>query len=131
MTRSAVLIVEDDDDLRPELVEYLRRRGRRVSACGSLAAAREMLEKMLAKSAPPEHVISDVGLPDGDGLRLFSEFAPRLAGTRWLLMSGSHDIERLTKTLRSLVTPHPPVVIEKPFSLKLLQRFADDLSLED
>lgn len=130
MTRS-VLIVEDDDDLRPELVEFLRKRGRRVSACGSLAAARETLEKMLAKHTPPVHVISDVGLPDGDGLRLISEFAPRLSDTRWLLMSGSHDIDRLTKTLRNLVTPHPPVVIEKPFSLKVLQRFVDDLSLED
>lgn len=130
MTRS-VLIVEDDDDLRPELVEFLRKRGRRVSACGSLATAREALETMLVKRTPPEHVISDVGLPDGDGLRLFSEFAPRLAGTRWLLMSGSHDIERLTRTLRDLVTAHPPVVIEKPFSLKLLQRFVDDLAPED
>jgi DNA-binding NtrC family response regulator len=128
---SFVLIVEDDEDLRPELVEFLRRRGRRVRGCGSLAAARETLEETLAKRTAPQHIISDVGLPDGDGLGLFSEFAHRLPDTRWLLMSGSHDLDRLTKTLRHLVTPHPPLVIEKPFSLHVLQKFVDDRPPED
>jgi two-component system nitrogen regulation response regulator GlnG len=126
-----ILIVEDDEDLRPELVEFLRRRGRRVKGCGSLAAARETLEETLAKGAAPQHIISDVGLPDGDGLALLSEFAHRLPDTRWLLMSGSHDVERLTKTLSKLVTPHRPLVIEKPFSLQVLQRFVDDRLPED
>lgn len=126
-----VLIVEDDEDLRPELVEFLRRRGRRVRGCDSLATARKTLEETLAKRTAPQHIISDIGLPDGDGLRLFSEFAHRLPDTRWMLMSGSHDVERLTTTLRDLVTPHPPLVIEKPFSLQVLQRFVDDRSSED
>ena len=124
---SFVLIVEDDEDLRPELVEFLRRRGRRARGCGSLAAARETLEETLAKRSAPQHIISDVGLPDGDGLRLFSEFAHRLPATRWLLMSGSHDLERLTKALRDLATPNRPLVIEKPFSLQVLQSFVDEL----
>lgn len=128
---SFVLIVEDDEDLRPELVEFLRRRGRRVRGCGSLAAARQALEETLAKRTAPQHIISDVGLPDGDGLGLFSEFAHRLPDTRWLLMSGSHDLDRLTKTLRHVVTPHPPLVIEKPFSLHVLQGFVDERPPED
>lgn len=96
-----------------------------------MAAARQALEETLAKRTAPQHIISDVGLPDGDGLGLFSEFAHRLPDTRWLLMSGSHDLDRLTKTLRHVATPHPPLVIEKPFSLHVLQGFVDERPPED
>lgn len=120
-----ILIVEDDEDLLPEMVEYLERRGFPVKGCGSLAAARQALETALTDADPPECVICDIGLPDGDGLRLLEEFAPRLAFTRWLLMSGSHDLDRLEVKLRAIPLAHPPMVIEKPFSLKDLRQFVE------
>lgn len=123
-----VVIVEDDKDLRPEMVESLRKRGCRVSGCESLAAARRVLEEALAKNAPPQYVICDIGLPDGDGLTLFSSFAPRLPAARWMLISGSHDLARLGASLKSLPRLNPPLVIEKPFSLTTLREFVGDKS---
>lgn len=125
MTR-LVLIVEDDIDLRPEVTEYLSRRGHRVVGCGSLAEARQALETALTSTTPPDRIICDIGLPDGDGLQLLEEFAPRLPMTAWLLMSGSHDFERLDTKLESFPLSHRPLVIEKPFSLQALLQFVDD-----
>lgn len=124
MARS-VLIIEDDEYLRPEMVEYLGRRGCRATGCGSLAEARRALEEALTSTAPPQCIICDIGLPDGDGFRLLEEFAPRLPTTRWLLMSGSHDFGRLDIKLRSLPDLPRPLVVEKPFSLRALQQFIE------
>jgi DNA-binding NtrC family response regulator len=122
------LIVEDDADLRPEMVEYLGRRGCCATGCGSLAEARQALGEALTNAAAPQYIICDIGLPDGDGLRLVEEFGALLPTTKWLLMSGNHDFERLDRELQSLPNLHQLLVIEKPFSLRVLQQFVDDNS---
>ncbi len=117
-----VLIVEDDVDLRLEMGEFLGKRGCRIAACGSMAAAREAIEKSHLDRVPPQYVITDINLPDGDGLALFIEFAPKLVTTRWILMSGSHDLERLSAELRSFQEHDRPSIVEKPFPLSVLQQ---------
>jgi DNA-binding NtrC family response regulator len=116
-----IVVIEDDDDLRPEIAQYLRRRKRRVVACASIAAAREALEKAEKDAASPLAIISDIGLPDGDGLDLYLAFAGRLPASRWILMSGSHDLERLHERLQTLAGVRAPIVVEKPVSLRVLQ----------
>lgn len=112
-----ILVVEDDADLCVEIVEYLERRNHRVSGCGTVAAARQALAAMVAK-AELDGVVCDVGLPDGDGLRLYTESVARTPDCRWILMSGAHDMERLRLVLKDLKIK--PVVLEKPLPLKLL-----------
>jgi DNA-binding NtrC family response regulator len=109
-----ILVVEDDADLRVEIVEYLERRGHGVTGCGTVAAAREALATM----APPDATICDVGLPDGDGVRLYVENAARTPHCRWILMSGAHDLERLQRELTGLESR--PIVLEKPLPLRSL-----------
>jgi DNA-binding NtrC family response regulator len=118
-----IVIIEDDNDLRPEIVEYLERRKHHVIACDTLSAAREILEKAAQTASPPLAVISDVGLPDGDGIEFYVAFAPRLPSSHWILMSGAHDMDRLQRRLATLNGIRPPTIIEKPFSLRLLQQF--------
>ncbi len=69
-TRSGarVLVVDDDPDLLRLLTMRLTASGYRVSTAGSAAAA----EAQLA-SARPDVVVSDVRLPDRDGLSLFGD----------------------------------------------------------
>jgi DNA-binding NarL/FixJ family response regulator len=82
-----------------------------------MAVARQALAAMAAK-AELDGVVCDVGLPDGDGLRLYIESVAQTPDCRWILMSGAHDMERLRLVLNDLKTK--PVVLEKPLPLKLL-----------
>jgi len=122
----SVLVIEDDDDLRSEIVEYLERRGRRLTACASLAAAREVLETAIRNSQPPKAIICDMSLPDGDGLEIYLAFAPRLLSSRWILMSGSL-VDSLEKRVKALGLPRPTIV-EKPIPMRTLHTIVDEVS---
>ena len=58
-------MVEDDDDTREVLTLGLELRGARVRAVGSSAAALRMIQ-----DEAPDVILSDIGLPDEDGLAL-------------------------------------------------------------
>ncbi|MCE7957919.1 MAG: sigma-54-dependent Fis family transcriptional regulator [Acidobacteria bacterium ACB2] len=58
-----VLVVEDEPGSRNELVELVRDLGYSASAAGSVAEADAALARLL-----PDVCVTDLGLPDGDGL---------------------------------------------------------------
>jgi DNA-binding NtrC family response regulator len=118
-----ILVVEDDADLRVEIVEYLERRHHRVTACGTVAAARKAFAEM-ADKALIEAAVCDVSLPDGDGVDFYVECAGRVPGCRWILMSGGHDLERLRRQLNG--NSIAPVVLEKPLPLRSLCAVLED-----
>lgn len=60
-----VLVVEDDEDTREVLTLGLVLYGADVVAVGSAAAAMNELERR-----PPDVILSDIGLPDQDGLEM-------------------------------------------------------------
>jgi DNA-binding response OmpR family regulator len=64
----AVVIVEDDDDIRFSLAKYLTGRGATVFACSD---AREGLEAVRAHR--PDIVLSDIGLPNRNGFDLLRD----------------------------------------------------------
>jgi DNA-binding NtrC family response regulator len=69
MPQSAVVLVVDDEaDLAESCARLLRRRGYRVVTANSWAAGREALAR-----TSPRLLVSDVRLPDGDGLALVRE----------------------------------------------------------
>jgi CheY-like chemotaxis protein len=60
-----VVVVEDHDDVRSVLVEFLRQQGARVIGC---ATASDALAAVIRER--PELVLSDITLPDRDGFQL-------------------------------------------------------------
>ncbi|MEP0910401.1 response regulator transcription factor [Leptolyngbya sp. GB1-A1] len=68
-----ILIVDDDITLRTALIRYLRNRGYAVEDAGSGAEALLRFEQ-----APPDLVVSDVVMPEMDGL----EFCRRLRASQ-------------------------------------------------
>lgn len=114
------LVVEDDEDIRSEILEYFRRRGHEAVGASSIAAGRRELDRLLSLGRMPDAILCDVGLPDGDGVAFLVENAARTAATRWLLMSGGHDPYRLEQQLANLKHVPPHAVIDKPVSLRVL-----------
>ncbi|RVU45016.1 response regulator transcription factor [Rubrivivax rivuli] len=60
---SRLLLIDDDTRLTDMVGGYLRQNGYEVETAGSLAAGRERL-----KHTPPDALLLDLMLPDGDGL---------------------------------------------------------------
>ncbi|MEN3942814.1 response regulator [Prosthecobacter sp. SYSU 5D2] len=77
-----VLLVEDHEPTRSALTQLLTRRRYQIQAAGSVRAALE-----LAASHEYDLLISDIGLPDGNGYELMKEVA-RLYGLKGIALSG-------------------------------------------
>lgn len=118
--RLQLLLLEDDDDLRSEIREYMTRRRHGVTALGSVAEARQVFERLMASGAPLDAVICDINLQDGDGIDIFAAFAPRRPACRWILRSGDPDPQRLAAVRRLHPALPPCMVVEKPVSLRHL-----------
>jgi DNA-binding NtrC family response regulator len=114
-----VVVIEDDEDLRTEIVEFLIRRNHRPTGCATLAEATAALE-----TVTPDAVLSDINLPDGDGMNFCIRNATRFPSAMWLLMSGNDDLLRLGSLLKSIGGEKLKfAIVEKPVPLRLLDRF--------
>jgi signal transduction histidine kinase/ActR/RegA family two-component response regulator len=60
-----VIVVDDDDDIRDAALTLLRARGAEVRGASSAADAFTLLQ-----AAPPDVLVSDIAMPDEDGLSL-------------------------------------------------------------
>jgi two-component system response regulator AtoC len=94
MSELNVLVIEDDADFRASVVALLAREGYRTAEASSLAQAREQL-----RDAPPDVVLLDLVLPDGDGLDLLAD--PDLTATsEFVVMTGHAAVDSAVAALR-------------------------------
>jgi DNA-binding NtrC family response regulator len=99
------------------------RRQHRPTGCRTLAEAAAALEMMT-----PDAVLSDINLPDGDGMSFCLGNAARFPAAMWLLMSGNDDLVRLGSQLKSIGGEKPSfAIVEKPVPLRLLDRFVSGI----
>jgi signal transduction histidine kinase/HAMP domain-containing protein/CheY-like chemotaxis protein len=70
--RMRILLVEDHEDTNRSLTNLLRRRGYHVQSASSFQSAIE-----LSANEPFDVLISDLGLPDGNGIDLIQKLASR------------------------------------------------------
>jgi CheY-like chemotaxis protein len=85
-TRGRILLVEDDDATRHVICKLLKARKFEVSDAGTVADA-----WALVANAKFDLLISDIGLPDGDGYRLMHELR-HLHGLKGIALTG-YDLE--------------------------------------
>lgn len=114
-----ILLVEDDEDLRTEIREYLQRRGHDVTACGSLREVQSAAHRLVAGGTFADVIVCDVNLPDGNGAEFYAASAGDFPACHWVLMSGAHDVDRIEALLIGGDRPRCTVV-EKPMSLRAL-----------
>src|SRR5690625_6008560 len=70
-TPADILVVEDDPDLRALLLDELTDAGHTCAGCGDLSSAQGFMREQM-----PKLVLSDLHLPDGNGLTLLEILKP-------------------------------------------------------
>lgn len=109
---SSILVVDDEEAVRELLVRLLQSAGHRVRAVGSAREAHAAL-----KESPVSLLITDVKLPDQDGIALFQqacEFDHRMMG---LVMTGYGTVDLAVQAMKAGATEF----LVKPFENEALQ----------
>lgn len=101
-------MVEDEEAVRKVVVRALRAMGYEVTGASSGAAAIASLED----ASPPALLVTDVVMPDLDGVSLAEKLAARVPGLKVLFTSGYID-ERIT---RRGLDRRGAAFLQKPFS---------------
>jgi two-component system cell cycle sensor histidine kinase/response regulator CckA len=119
--RRTLLVVDDDATIRRVLQLSLERAGFRVLAAEHGAAALAVLD---AQESPVDLVLTDVVMPEMDGVSLAERVLARPGAPRLMFMSGYiHDPEKLDRVLG-----RPAPFIQKPFDVdELAERIRADL----
>jgi len=89
-----ILVVDDEPDARTVVAELLKTEGAEVSVCDSAASA---YEKLSAKDASFEVVVTDIGMPVEDGYSLVRKLRALQSGKRVLAIAltgraSTHDV---------------------------------------
>ncbi len=90
-----VLIVEDDAHLRDTLARFLGRVGYDVTTASDGRGALALLD-----DAPPDVVLTDIHMPDLDGLALLAEVKTRYPATIVIMMTAFSSIDSAVEAMR-------------------------------
>jgi len=110
----AILLVEDERDLRVLTSEYLRAQGYQVIEAGTGEAALDICKSHAGRI---DLMITDVVMPGSSGPAVAKQVAEMRPGLRTIFMSGYPD-----RALISDLLDHNVVFFQKPFNLDALAR---------
>jgi|SRR5215468_8300468 len=118
--RARILVVEDDPELGPLMAEALTLKGHEVDMAVS---GREALERIAA--CPYDLIVSDLWMPELDGVGLFRELARRRPTLlrRMGFVTSMMDSPQYQRFLADTAVP----VLHKPFDLAGLHGFVQRL----
>jgi DNA-binding NtrC family response regulator len=105
-----VLVVDDDEDMRVTLMDFISRLGVRVSTVGNLAEAERALG---AENDPFDLVLSDLKLPGGSGMDVLKAAHARSSDTLVTIITGYASLETAIEAIRLGAYDY----ITKPFTL--------------
>jgi two-component system CheB/CheR fusion protein len=114
-----ILLIEDHRDTAAAMADLLGGLGHRVTVAGSVAAALSAVAGLAVRgNGPPvDLVISDLGLPDGNGQDLMRELS-RHYGLKGIALSGYGMEDDRDRSLRAGFSRH----LTKPIHPRALQR---------
>lgn len=113
---SRVLLVDDDAAIRTVVSEALRRAGHQVALAASLAEA----EAALA-AGPPDVLVTDVVLPDGNGLDHLARVSHAYPALPVIVLSAQNTLSTAVRATEAGAYEYLP----KPFDLDALARAVD------
>jgi len=111
------LVVDDDEDIRHALTKLAEFEGFQATGAGSLVEARQQL-----RDARPDVVLTDLGLPDGNGLDLMNDLEPPRPEV--ILITGNATVDSAIAAIRTGVLDY----LEKPVDAKRLKSILANVS---
>jgi two-component system, OmpR family, response regulator len=102
-----VLLVEDDLVSGKAMASILRRSGFEVTLVTTIAEALKRLTN------PPQFVVLDLMLPDGDGAVVLRKIREQQLATRVMIITAVSDPQRL----RAIRDMHPDLLLQKPIDM--------------
>jgi DNA-binding NtrC family response regulator len=120
--RAHVLVVDDEDYVRDSLLAVLAARG--YSAVGARSAAEAM---SLLSKIPVDVVLSDLSMPNGDGLELLRRLQTSSPDTPVVILTGHGTVVSAVECLKAgasdyILKPADPEAIEVAFERALESR---------
>jgi CheY-like chemotaxis protein len=118
--RLAILIVDDDDDLRNMLHRMLSSLEYRVESVSDAGAAIASIS-----AQPPDIILTDIYMPAGDGFELLNWLRANDKAIPVVAMSGSGSVPNRYDQLTIAERLGAAAVIDKPFRQSLLVETLD------
>ena len=118
LDKPKVLIVDDEVSIRHQLLVGLVQRGFEVEDCEDGFSALEKIEKAKHKGLPYNYIITDICLPDIDGLKLLELIKSKYPSLPVVVISGYGDKftrENVEKQLGG------SAYLDKPFEVERLE----------
>jgi DNA-binding response OmpR family regulator len=124
MKSGAILIVDDERELREMMQRFLTEEGYAVTcAADGVEASKQILAR------PVDLVITDLIMPEKDGIQLMNEMRWKHPQLRIIAMSGGGHVPR-EQYLRIARGLGADAVLEKPFSNNTLLETVDQVMLK-
>jgi CheY-like chemotaxis protein len=106
-----ILVIEDDAQFRQMLAQMLRQDGHQVSMAGDGAEALQMLERI-----DPNLIITDILMPNKDGIETIMALQQRGCGTPVVAISGGRRSIAAEFNLTSAAMVGVSATLAKPFT---------------
>lgn len=113
---SHILVIEDDAFFSEVLVQMLQQDGHTVTLSGDGAKALQLLQR-----TQPELIITDILMPNMDGVEFIMELSRQSSNTPLIAMSGGRRSITSAFNLESAKLLGVKTTLTKPFSLPVLR----------
>jgi DNA-binding NtrC family response regulator len=113
MEKRSILIIDDEIEMRKALFEGLSGNGCVLSMAEGAAEALRLFQQK-----PHDLVITDVRLPDGDGLTLLERIKSTSFHTPVIMITGFGTVQNAVEAMRKGASDY----LLKPFSLEMLEQ---------
>ena len=124
--RARLLVVDDNEDMRLSMKLLLEHLGYQVEVAPNGAVALDIQQQRAA-----DVVITDIFMPDTDGLETINAFRAKFPGVRIIAMSGGGPSLREANYLTTASVAGADAVLRKPFSKDSLLKAIEDLASKD
>lgn len=114
MKKGRILIVEDDRSFGAMLQKWFERNGFSVTLCSSMVMAREILSQTESYGL----ILSDLRLPDGDGIMLLNWLNEKRLPVPVIIMTGYGEIQTAVSAIKLGAFDF----LEKPINPEILTR---------